>query len=101
MDQNPIVLSVLVCASLFGSPRVYDRSHWQPEGCEINRLTPEKLAELFRGKYVLMYGDSVSKNLASSVLCILNAAAPGKLPTFKDVVQDQTILGYNVCSPRA
>ena len=43
-----------------------------------------------------MYGDSVSKNLASSVLCILNAAAPGKLPIFKDVVQDQTIIGYNV-----
>ncbi|CAI5491581.1 unnamed protein product, partial [Closterium sp. Naga37s-1] len=45
-----------------------------PRGCSVKRVSPHSLAEMFRGKLVLVFGDSLSKNFAASLQCMLHAA---------------------------
>ncbi|GJP39632.1 hypothetical protein CLOM_g23981 [Closterium sp. NIES-68] len=54
----------------------FQKYRWQPRTCSVKRLSPRGLAELFRGKLVLVFGDSLSKNFAASLQCVLHAADP-------------------------
>ncbi|CAI7795824.1 unnamed protein product [Closterium sp. NIES-54] len=52
----------------------FQKFRWQPRGCSVKRVSPHSLAEMFRGKLVLVFGDSLSKNFAASLQCMLHAA---------------------------
>lgn len=53
----------------------YQKYRWQPNACpNYKRMTPNLFADALRNKVVMVAGDSVSRILASSVLCILSAA---------------------------
>ncbi|CAI5993179.1 unnamed protein product [Closterium sp. NIES-64] len=53
------------------------------KGCALQRMTPKRLLTRFRNKLVLVFGDSVSKNFAGSVACVLHAASPGTIQNFR------------------
>ncbi|CAI5946628.1 unnamed protein product [Closterium sp. NIES-65] len=55
----------------------------RPAGCALQRMTPKRLLTRFRNKLVLVFGDSVSKNFAGSVACVLHAASPGTIQNFR------------------
>ncbi|CAI7787311.1 unnamed protein product [Closterium sp. NIES-53] len=57
------------------APRSEEQARSRPYSCRISRLTPLRLLHALRNKLVLVFGDSVSKNLASSIACFLHAAA--------------------------
>ncbi|CAI5972938.1 unnamed protein product [Closterium sp. NIES-64] len=52
----------------------FQKFRWQPKGCSVKRVSPRSLAELLRGKLVVVFGDSLSKNFAASLQCMLYAA---------------------------
>ncbi|CAI7895827.1 unnamed protein product, partial [Closterium sp. NIES-54] len=51
--------------------------------CALQRMTPKSLLKRFSDKLVLVFGDSISKNFAGSVACVLYAASPGTIQNFR------------------
>lgn len=45
---------------------------WNPLGCELPRLEPERFLELMRNKSLALIGDSISRNHVQSLLCMLS-----------------------------
>nr|XP_019708615.2 protein trichome birefringence-like 33 isoform X2 [Elaeis guineensis] len=49
----------------------YEHWRWQPKGCEIPRYNGKELLERWRGKRVVIVGDSLNRNMWESLACIL------------------------------
>ncbi|CAI5491652.1 unnamed protein product [Closterium sp. Naga37s-1] len=71
-------------SSLPASPSPFPSpSPRQPAGCALQRMTQKSLLKRFSNKLVLVFGDSISKNFAGSVACVLYAASPGTIQNFR------------------
>jgi hypothetical protein len=57
---------------------------WQPAGCLLPALDASAFLSEMRGKHLAFVGDSMARNMAESLLCLLSAASPYRL-----VHQDQ------------
>ncbi|OEL29481.1 Protein ALTERED XYLOGLUCAN 4 [Dichanthelium oligosanthes] len=49
---------------------------WQPAGCRLPAFDPAAFLSAVRGKHVAFVGDSMSRNQAESLVCLLTAASP-------------------------
>ncbi|KAL5225873.1 hypothetical protein ABZP36_012512 [Zizania latifolia] len=47
---------------------------WQPDGCDLPRLSPERFLAAVRGKRLAFIGDSLARNQMESLLCVLSQA---------------------------
>ncbi|GJP41837.1 hypothetical protein CLOM_g1474 [Closterium sp. NIES-68] len=72
----PYIRSGHNCQRAGRSDMSYQKLRWRPWGCKVVQLTPQRLLNLFRNKTVVVFGDSVSKDLSTSIKCALNAANP-------------------------
>ncbi|CAI5478829.1 unnamed protein product [Closterium sp. Yama58-4] len=72
----PYIRSGHNCQSAGRSDMSYQKLRWRPWGCKVVQLTPQRLLNLFRNKTVVVFGDSVSKDLSTSLRCMLHAASP-------------------------
>ncbi|CAI5491653.1 unnamed protein product [Closterium sp. Naga37s-1] len=72
----PYIRSGHNCQSAGRSDMSYQKQRWRPWGCKVVQLTPQRLLTLFRNKTVVVFGDSVSKDLSTSLRCMLHAASP-------------------------
>eukprot|EP00270_Netrium_digitus_P003777 TRINITY_DN14547_c0_g1_i1.p1 TRINITY_DN14547_c0_g1~~TRINITY_DN14547_c0_g1_i1.p1 ORF type:complete len:369 (-),score=41.60 TRINITY_DN14547_c0_g1_i1:244-1350(-) len=70
----------------------YQKLRWQPNGCNLTRLTADGLSQFLAKKLVLTIGDSLSKNFASSVLCVMNSGR-WKLQPFNATYGDLNVTG--------
>ncbi|CAI5535952.1 unnamed protein product [Closterium sp. Naga37s-1] len=67
----PYIRSGHNCQSAGRSDMSYQKLRWRPWGCKVVQLTPPRLLTLFRNKAVVVFGDSVSKDLSTSLRCML------------------------------
>ncbi|CAI5527644.1 unnamed protein product [Closterium sp. Naga37s-1] len=72
----PYIRSGHNCQSAGRSDMSYQKLRWRPWGCKVVQLTPQRLLNLFRNKTVVVFGDSVSKDLSTSLRCMLHAGSP-------------------------
>ncbi|CAI5957524.1 unnamed protein product [Closterium sp. NIES-65] len=72
----PYIRSGHNCQTAGRSDMSYQKLRWRPWGCKVVQLTPQRLLTLFRNKTVVVFGDSVSKDLSTSLRCMLHAASP-------------------------
>ncbi|XP_054781416.1 protein trichome birefringence-like 25 [Prosopis cineraria] len=49
---------------------------WSPRDCELPKFNPPKFLHLMRDKSLAFIGDSISRNHAQSLLCILSQVEP-------------------------
>ncbi|XP_062227567.1 xyloglucan O-acetyltransferase 2-like [Phragmites australis] len=52
---------------------------WQPEGCPLPAFDARAFLSAVRGKHVALIGDSMARNQAQSLACLLSAAFPYRL----------------------
>ncbi|CAI7924644.1 unnamed protein product, partial [Closterium sp. NIES-53] len=79
----PYIRSSQNCQSQGRPDLQFQKYRWVPAGCALQRMTPKRLLTGFRNKLVLVFGDSVSKNFAGSVACVLHSASPGTIQNFR------------------
>ncbi|XP_018446998.1 protein trichome birefringence-like 21 isoform X2 [Raphanus sativus] len=48
------------------------RWRWKPDGCDLPVFDPQEFLEMVRGKSMGFVGDSISRNQAQSLLCLLS-----------------------------
>ncbi|CAI7934488.1 unnamed protein product, partial [Closterium sp. NIES-54] len=72
----PYIRSGHNCQSAGRSDMSYQKLRWRPWGCRVMQLTPQRILNLLRNKTVVVFGDSVSKDLSTSLRCMLHAASP-------------------------
>lgn len=94
----PYVRSSQNCQKQGRTDLQYQKYRWIPKGCRTQRLTPKRLLAQFRNKLVIVFGDSVSKNFAASVSCVLHAAAPKGIRDYR--VERKGTMAYGVQIPR-
>jgi len=57
----------------FGKPSLeFLRWRWQPDGCDLPRFDAARFLEAMRGKSMAFVGDSLARNHAKSLLCLLS-----------------------------
>ncbi|KAG6508527.1 hypothetical protein ZIOFF_033901 [Zingiber officinale] len=56
----------------------YERWRWQPNGCDLPRFNGSETLERWRGKRVVVVGDSLNRNMWESMICMLYSAARRK-----------------------
>ncbi|WOK91374.1 hypothetical protein Cni_G00065 [Canna indica] len=56
----------------------YERWRWQPNACDLPRLDGRDMLERWRGKRVVIIGDSLNRNMWESLACILYSAVGRK-----------------------
>ncbi|KAL0546753.1 hypothetical protein IC582_016666 [Cucumis melo] len=54
----------------------YLKFRWQPRRCDLPRFNGEELLERYRGKKIMLVGDSLSNNMWQSLTCMLHTAVP-------------------------
>ncbi|KAG8377071.1 hypothetical protein BUALT_Bualt09G0130100 [Buddleja alternifolia] len=77
---------------------------WQPHHCDLPRFNGTALLEKMRGKKVVFVGDSLNKNLWTSMLCLIESSispssnksliTDGNLLFFQDIEYNATIGFY-------
>ncbi|XP_027060995.2 protein trichome birefringence-like 41 [Coffea arabica] len=50
---------------------------WQPQGCRLARFDGGDFLQKFGGKSIMIVGDSLSRDLYQSILCLLHSSVPG------------------------
>ncbi|PIA40888.1 hypothetical protein AQUCO_02400150v1 [Aquilegia coerulea] len=56
----------------------YLKWRWKPDGCELPRFNATDFLEKFRGKRLMLVGDSMNRNQFESILCILREGLSDK-----------------------
>ncbi|XP_028551676.1 protein ALTERED XYLOGLUCAN 4-like, partial [Dendrobium catenatum] len=56
----------------YGKNGDYVRWRWQPARCELPRFNAKEFLEISRGKRMAFVGDSVARNQADSLVCLLS-----------------------------
>ena len=57
----------------FGKPSLeFMRWRWRPDGCDLPRFDAARFLEAMRGKSMAFVGDSLARNHAKSLLCLLS-----------------------------
>ncbi|CAM0913541.1 unnamed protein product [Alopecurus aequalis] len=71
---------------------------WQPAGCRLPAFDAMAFLTAVRGKHVAFVGDSVARNQAESLLCLLSAASPYHLVSgdLEDHFRRWAFEAYNV-----
>ncbi|KAH0460914.1 hypothetical protein IEQ34_008489 [Dendrobium chrysotoxum] len=67
----------------YGKNGEYERWRWQPARCELPRFNAKEFLEISRGKRLAFIGDSVARNQADSLVCLLSETEIPK-PFHKD-----------------
>lgn len=52
---------------------------WKPKQCKIPRFEPNVFLEMMRNKHLAFVGDSIARNQAESLLCLLSTGSSPKL----------------------
>ncbi|GJN29195.1 hypothetical protein PR202_gb17392 [Eleusine coracana subsp. coracana] len=52
---------------------------WQPDGCPLPAFDAKAFLTAMRGKHVALIGDSMARNQAQSLICLLTASYPYRL----------------------
>ncbi|KAL5199248.1 hypothetical protein ABZP36_020451 [Zizania latifolia] len=52
---------------------------WQPRRCDLPAFSPEALLGWLRNKHLAFVGDSLARNQAESLLCLLSSRSPPEL----------------------
>ncbi|TVU11903.1 hypothetical protein EJB05_45513, partial [Eragrostis curvula] len=52
---------------------------WQPDGCPLPAFDAKAFLSAMRGKHVALVGDSMARNQAQSLICLLSASYPYRL----------------------
>lgn len=68
----PFVRTSQNCALHKRTDTAYQKWRWVPAGCIPKRVSPLALSKAFQNKVVVLAGDSPSKNLATSISCLLH-----------------------------
>ncbi|KAL3752070.1 hypothetical protein ACJRO7_012827 [Eucalyptus globulus] len=61
----------------------YLKYRWQPNDCDIPRLSGRKMLMLLRGKRLVFVGDSLNRNMWESLVCILRNSVEDKSRVFE------------------
>ncbi|KAI6685570.1 hypothetical protein NL676_031483 [Syzygium grande] len=61
----------------------YLKYRWQPNDCDIPRLSGRKMLKLLRGKRLVFVGDSLNRNMWESLVCILRNSVEDKSRVFE------------------
>jgi hypothetical protein len=57
----------------FGKPSLeFLRWRWQPDGCDLPRFDAARFLDAMRGKSMAFVGDSLARNHAKSLICLLS-----------------------------
>ncbi|KAG2317975.1 hypothetical protein Bca52824_021097 [Brassica carinata] len=67
-----------------GRPDVeFYKLKWKPKECTLPRLDGGKLLEMIRGRRLVFVGDSLSRNMWESLVCILKGSVKDERQVFK------------------
>ncbi|THU72742.1 hypothetical protein C4D60_Mb04t15400 [Musa balbisiana] len=56
----------------------YEHWRWQPNGCDLPRFNGSEMLERWRGKRVVIVGDSLNRNMWESLACMLYSSVRRK-----------------------
>ncbi|KAL7232104.1 hypothetical protein ACSBR2_010175 [Camellia fascicularis] len=81
----------------FGRPDTeFMKWRWRPDDCELPLFDAAQFMELVRGKSMAFVGDSVARNQAQSLLCLLaNMASPVDAPSVGEAIRGWLYIDYN------
>ncbi|WVZ81824.1 hypothetical protein U9M48_029162 [Paspalum notatum var. saurae] len=52
---------------------------WRPRGCELPAFSPDAFLRWLRNRHLAFVGDSLARNQAESLLCLLSSRSPAEL----------------------
>ncbi|CAI9087310.1 OLC1v1021353C1 [Oldenlandia corymbosa var. corymbosa] len=83
----PFIESVYDCEKHGRPDKQYLKYAWKPDSCSLPRFNAVDLLNRWRGKKIMLVGDSISLNQWISMLCLIHASVPNA--KFTRVRQDQ------------
>ncbi|XP_078176973.1 protein trichome birefringence-like 37 [Carex rostrata] len=72
----PFIRKEFDCIKFGRRDWLYLKYRWKPESCDLQRFDGMDLLRRWRGKRIMLVGDSLSLNQYESLLCLIHASAP-------------------------
>ncbi|KAF6136827.1 hypothetical protein GIB67_030112 [Kingdonia uniflora] len=77
-SECPFLSNQVSCRKNGRSDHNYEKWSWEAKECEIPRFNGTEVLERWRGKRVIIVGDSLNRNKWESLACLLYSAIPSK-----------------------